>query len=164
MTITPGPIRDFAQRKHDTLARLEREMDIWVATAGPDGVPCLVALWFVWHGDALWLATRFTNPTGRNLQGGGKVRLALGDTRDVVLVDGETTSYTRESVPEDAARAFEAKTGWDPRQDAASYGFFRVRPLEVQAWCEQRELPRRHLMRDGVWLTDQGVGSSRRML
>jgi len=164
MTITDPPIRDFEQRRRDVLARLETEMDIWVATAGADGVPCLVALWFVWHEECLWLATRFTNPTGRNLRGGARARLALGDTRDVVLVDGDVESYTRDTVPEAAALAFLAKTGWDPRGDAASYGFFRVRPLEVQAWCEQRELPRRHLMRDGVWLSGQGIGSSRSRL
>ncbi|WP_425444706.1 pyridoxamine 5'-phosphate oxidase family protein [Streptomyces phaeoluteigriseus] len=66
------PLRGPRQRRADVLDRLEREIDIWVATAGPDGVPCLVALWFVWDGECLWLSTRLTNPTGRNLRDGGR--------------------------------------------------------------------------------------------
>ncbi|WP_416981089.1 pyridoxamine 5'-phosphate oxidase family protein [Streptomyces sp. T028] len=146
------PVRGPRQRRQDVLARLEREIDIWVATADAKGMPCLVALWFVWDGTYVWLSTRLTNPTGRNLRTGGRTRLALGDTRDVVLIDGEAVTYTSDEVPDEAAEAFLTKTGWDPRRDSASYAFFRVRPVKVQAWCEARELPRRHVMRDGVWV------------
>ncbi|MBC9727938.1 pyridoxamine 5'-phosphate oxidase family protein [Streptomyces sp. TRM68367] len=151
MTITEPP-RSAEQRKQDVLARLEREEDIWVASADAEGVPCLVPLWFLWDGEAVWLSTRLTNPTGRNLRDGGRARLAFGDTRDVVLVDGAVESFSLREVPAGAAEAFRAKYGWDPRADHASYAFFRVRPTGVQAWCEQRELPRRHVMRDGVWV------------
>jgi hypothetical protein len=151
MEITKPP-RTAAQRKHDVLGRLEREMDVWVASADADGLPCLVALWFVWDGEHLWLATRPGNPTGRNLRDGGRARLAFGDTRDVVLIDGAVEMFTASEVPPAAADAFHAKTGWDPRADPAPYAFFRVRPRAVQAWCEVRELPRRHVMRDGAWI------------
>ncbi|MBR8639884.1 pyridoxamine 5'-phosphate oxidase family protein [Streptomyces tuirus] len=150
MKITEPP-RTPEQRKADVLDRLEREIDIWVASADDEGAPCLVPLWFVWHEEAVWLCTRLTNPTGRNLRDGRRARLAFGDTRDVVLVDGDVATFTAAQVPRTAAEAFRAKTGWDPREDHASYAFFRVRPRAVQAWCEQHELPRRHLMRDGVW-------------
>ncbi|MFI6010263.1 pyridoxamine 5'-phosphate oxidase family protein [Streptomyces sp. NPDC051243] len=151
MTITQEP-RSPERRKQDVLDRLERETDIWVASADTDGVPCLVALWFVWDGEALWLATRPGNPTGRNLRTGRRTRLAFGDTRDVVLIDGDVEVHGVDEVPAEAAEAFHAKTGWDPRGDSATYAYYRVRPRAVQAWHEQRELPRRHLMRDGVWL------------
>ncbi|MGI5423395.1 pyridoxamine 5'-phosphate oxidase family protein [Streptomyces sp. CA-179760] len=150
MKITEPP-RTPARRKADLLVRLEREIDIWVATADAEGLPCLVPLWFVWHDEAVWLCTRLTNPTGRNLRDGRRARLAFGDTRDVVLVDGDVETFASGEVPPAAAEAFRAKTGWDPREDHASYAFFRVRPRAVQAWCEVQELPRRHLMRDGSW-------------
>ncbi|MFG2127438.1 pyridoxamine 5'-phosphate oxidase family protein [Streptomyces sp. NPDC048751] len=146
------PSRGREQRKRDVLSRLEREIDIWVASADPDGLPCLVPLWFVWHDQSLWLATRPANPTGRNLRDGGRARLASGDTRDVVLIDGDVETFTAREVPPDAADAFLAKTGWDPREDSALYDYYRVRPRAVQAWCEVHELPERHLMRDGVWI------------
>ncbi|MEU0248234.1 pyridoxamine 5'-phosphate oxidase family protein [Streptomyces sp. NPDC006235] len=151
MKITEPP-RTPEQRKADLLDRMEREIDIWVATADTEGVPCLVPLWFVWHDEAVWLCTRLTNPTGRNLRDGRRARLAFGDTRDVVLLDGDVETFTTPEVPPAAAEAFRAKTGWDPREDHASYAFFRVRPRAVQAWFEVRELPRRHLMRDGAWV------------
>jgi hypothetical protein len=150
MKITAPP-REPGRRKQDVLDRLEREEDVWVSTADPEGLPCLVALWFVWHAGSVWLCTRLTNPTGRNLRDGGRARLAFGDTRDVVLIDGEVTTFGRREVPPAAADAFRAKTGWDPREDSASYAFFRVRPLAVQAWHEQHELRQRHIMRDGAW-------------
>src|SRR5688572_4354441 len=133
MTINDA-IRTPEQRRREVLERLDRETDIWVATADTEGLPCLVALRFVWDGEALWLSTRATNPTGRNLRDGGRTRLAFGDTRDVVLIDGETEAFTAEEVPAAAAEAFLAKTSWDPRAERAPYAFFRVRPLAVQAW------------------------------
>ncbi|MGW2565867.1 pyridoxamine 5'-phosphate oxidase family protein [Streptomyces sp. NPDC001537] len=150
MKITEPP-RSAEQRKQDLLARLARESDIWVATAGQGGLPCLVALWFAWDGESVWMSTRATNPTGRNLRDGGRTRLAFGDTQDVVLVDGDVETFTAQDVPAAAAEVFVAKTGWDPREDSASYAFFRVRPRGVQASRGQPELPGRHLMRDGAW-------------
>ncbi|MGW1626799.1 pyridoxamine 5'-phosphate oxidase family protein [Streptomyces sp. NPDC002172] len=150
MKIT-NPARSSEQRKRDVLDRLERERDVWVATADDCGLPCLVPLWFVWHADAVWLSTRITNPTGRNLRDGGRARLALGDTQDVVLLDGEVTACSPADVPAAAAGALRAKTGWDPRGDSPSYAIFRIRPYAVQAWQGTRELRGRHLMRGGVW-------------
>ncbi|MFJ3307095.1 pyridoxamine 5'-phosphate oxidase family protein [Streptomyces sp. NPDC086549] len=151
MKITEPP-RGPEQRKRDVLARLERESDVWVATAATDGSPCLVALWFTWDGEFVWLSTRVSNPTGRNLRDGARTRLAFGDTRDVVLVDGDVEMFTARDVPAAAADAFRTKTGWDPREDSPSYAYFRVRPEAVQAWREVHELRGRHLMRDGAWV------------
>ncbi|KUM73188.1 pyridoxamine 5'-phosphate oxidase family protein [Streptomyces curacoi] len=151
MKITEPP-RSPERRKHDLLARLDREMDVWVATADPDGLPCLVPLWFVWDGESLWLSTRPTTATGRNLRDGGRARLALGDTLDVVLVDGDAEMYGADEVPAAAAEAFLAKTGWDPRADEAPYVYFRVRPRTVQARNGEHEMRGRYLMRDGVWV------------
>lgn len=149
MTITePRPLE---QRKRDVLARLEGETDIWVATADSEGLPCLVALWFAWDGESVWLSTRIGNPTGRNLREGGRTRLAFGDTQDVVLIDGDVTTYGGQEVPASAIEAFKAKTGWDPRDDSASYAFFQVRPRTVQALHGIHEMRGRHVMTDGVW-------------
>ncbi|MDN3024300.1 pyridoxamine 5'-phosphate oxidase family protein [Streptomyces sp. S.PB5] len=146
------PVRHPEERKRDVLARLEQEADIWVASADADGLPCMVPLWFVWHAESVWLATRLTNPTGRNLRDGRRARLAFADTQDVVLIDGSIETYTLQEVPEAAAEAFLAKHGWDPRGDSPSYAFFEVRPTAVQAWHGVRELAGRHVMRDGEWV------------
>ncbi|GHG10549.1 pyridoxamine 5'-phosphate oxidase family protein [Streptomyces hydrogenans] len=145
------PPRDRAQRIKDVRARLEGETDLWAASAGTDGVPYLVPLSFFWDGVDVWLVTRLSNPTGRNLAAHGRTRLALGDTRDVVLLDGEVVTYTHDEVPDAAAEGFRVKTGWNARRAGSAYRWFRVRPTDLQAWHEEPELPGRRLMTDGEW-------------
>ncbi|MBV2366703.1 pyridoxamine 5'-phosphate oxidase family protein [Streptomonospora nanhaiensis] len=149
MTAAPPP-RAPRQRKQDTLDRLAADVDLWVATAG-GGLPYLVPLSFLWDGETLLLATPITSPTGRNLAASGRVRLGIGPTRDVVLVDGTVEVVAAAELPDTTLDAFAAKTGFDPR-GLADYRYFRVRPSRVQAWREVNELAERDLMRDGRWL------------
>ncbi|MFG2833158.1 pyridoxamine 5'-phosphate oxidase family protein [Streptomyces sp. NPDC048434] len=146
-----GP-RSPEQRKHEALERLVRDNDVWVATADASGEPCLVPLAFWWDGDVVWLSTRDTNPTGRNLCASGRARLCFGHTRDVVLVHGTARMVTREELPAEVGDAFAAKDGWDPREDHPSYVFFQVTPQVLQAWGTVPEMAARTLMRDGKWL------------
>lgn len=135
------------QRRQDTLRRLEQDVDAWVATAD-GGVPCLVPLSFHWDGEALYLSTLATNPTATNLTANGRVRLTLGQTRDVVLIDGVATR----TVPSDEVKAaFAKRTGFDPRT-LKNYPYFRIVPRLVQAWREVNEIADRDVMRDGEWL------------
>ncbi|MER5771000.1 pyridoxamine 5'-phosphate oxidase family protein [Streptomyces sp. NPDC001985] len=150
-TAEPAP-RTPRQRKREALERLERDIDVWVATADEGGEPCLVPLTFWWDGGGVWLATRETHPTGRNLGASGRVRLSFGHTRDVVLVHGSARRVPREELPDGVGDAFAAKDGWDPRRDHPSYVFFRVTPLLLQAWGTVAENAERTLMRDGEWL------------
>ncbi|MEU0804753.1 pyridoxamine 5'-phosphate oxidase family protein [Streptomyces sp. NPDC005970] len=143
--------RSTEKRRRDVLQRLRTEEDIWVASADADGLPCLVPLWFLWDGTAMWMSTRLTNPTGRNLRDTGRARLALGHTRDVVLIDGKVETFTAEEVPPAAADAFAQKWGWDPRKDHASYAYFKVLPQVIQASHGEHEFKGRHVMRDGEW-------------
>ncbi|MEU1474707.1 pyridoxamine 5'-phosphate oxidase family protein [Streptomyces sp. NPDC005760] len=153
MTPQPPPPRTAQQRKQDTLHRLEHDDDIWVATA-PDndsGTPYLVPLSFLWDGSTLLLATPAASPTGRNLKATGRVRLGLGPTRDVVMIDGTVETITRAELSQEDGDRFASVTGFDPRQLTTPYLYFRVRPQRVQAWREVNELTGRELMRDGEW-------------
>ncbi|MGW0843126.1 pyridoxamine 5'-phosphate oxidase family protein [Streptomyces sp. NPDC002787] len=148
----PSGPRSPEQRKREALDRLVRDNDVWVATADATGEPCLVPLAFWWDGEAVWLATRDTNPTGRNLCASSRVRLSFGHTRDVVLAHGTARMLTREELPAEVGDAFAAKGGWDPREDHPSYVFFQVDLQVVQAWGTVPEMAGRTLMRDGKWL------------
>jgi hypothetical protein len=53
----------------------------------PNGVAHLVPLSFAWDGEHLIIATEATALTTRNLTGARRARLALGQTRDVVMID-----------------------------------------------------------------------------
>ncbi|NUR07297.1 MAG: pyridoxamine 5'-phosphate oxidase family protein [Nocardioidaceae bacterium] len=147
------PARTREQRLADARYRLEHDVDVWVASAGPDGgAPYLTPLSFLWDGEAVLLSTPATSPTGRNLAATGTVRLGFGLTRDVVLVEGDVTWVEAEDIDPAVGDAFAAKSGFDPRDDTG-YRYFRVAPTRVTAWREVNELRDRVLMRDGAWLT-----------
>ncbi len=123
-----------------------------MATASPDGTPYLVPLSFDWDGVALLTATATHSPTGRNLTRTGAVRLALGHTRDVCIIDGDVDVLELDALPQGPGDRFAARTGFDPRTLATAYRWFRITPRHIQAWREVNEMPGRDLMRDGRWL------------
>ncbi|AUH44544.1 pyridoxamine 5'-phosphate oxidase family protein [Streptomyces sp. CMB-StM0423] len=148
----PAEPRTRALRRRDTEHRLAHDVDVWVASATPDGVPYLVPLSFSWDGEALWVATPAESPTGRNLAATGAARLALGPTRDVTMIDGEVEVFELDALPREHGDRFAASSGFDPRGLAARYRWFRINPRRIQAWREVNELPGRELMRGGRWL------------
>ncbi|MFE0809193.1 pyridoxamine 5'-phosphate oxidase family protein [Streptomyces sp. NPDC058848] len=151
--MTKPPARSAEQRRHDTLHRLDHDVDAWVATAdGASGMPYLVPLSFLWNGSCLLFSTPAASPTGRNLAVSGRARVGIGPTRDVVMVEGTVETVTPGELPEQDAELFAAKTGFDPRSLTTPYLYFRVRPQRVQAWREADELEGRDLMREGRWL------------
>jgi Pyridoxamine 5'-phosphate oxidase len=147
----PAPPRSRSRRTADTLERLRRDVDLWVASASADGEAYLVPLSYHWDGRALTIATPTASPTARNLLRAGRARVALGQTRDVVIVEGTVEAITIGADPglEDAhARS----AGFDPRTLRDEYVYLRITPQEIQAWRESNELDGRVLMRRGRWL------------
>lgn len=149
---SPAEPRPAVVRRQDTLHRLAHDVDIWVASASADGVPYLVPLSFDWDGETLLLATVADSPTGRNLAATRTVRLGLGPTRDVTMIDGDVEVLEIDQLPQDVGDRFAARTGFDPRTLATPYRWFRIRPRRIQAWREANELSGRLLMNEGKWL------------
>ena len=79
----PAP-RSRAQRRRDTEHRLTYDIDVWVASASADGAPYLVPT---------------DSPTGRNLAATRTVRLGLGHTRDVSMIEGEVEVLEIDALP-----------------------------------------------------------------
>jgi hypothetical protein len=147
----PAPPRPRPQRKTDVLEKLCSEVDLWVASADDRGGAYLVPLSYCWDGSTLTIATPRASRTGRNLVRAGWARVALGPTRDVVIVEGpvEAIAIGTDTELEDAhAQA----TGFDPRTLADEYVYLRITPDSIQAWREANELEGRRLMRGGEWL------------
>jgi hypothetical protein len=144
--------RSRAQRRRDTEHRLAHDVDLWVASASAEGVPYLVPLSFDWDGEVLLMATPRDSPTGRNLAAIGTVRLALGPTRDVSVIDGEVDVLGIDELTTQRGDRFAERAGFDPRSLATPYCWFLVTPRRIQAWREADELPGRELMRDGRWI------------
>ena len=147
----PRPPRPRAQRRIDVLEKLRSDIDLWVASADEAGGAYLVPLSYCWDDSTLTIATPRESRTGRNLVRAGWARVALGPTRDVVIVEGpvEEIPIGTDTKLEDAhAQA----TGFDPRTLAEEYVYLRITPESVQAWREANELAGRHVMREGRWL------------
>jgi hypothetical protein len=147
----PQPARSRSQRRIDTLARLRSDVDLWVASADEAGAAHLVPLSYYWDEEALTIATPRASRTATNLVRAGWARVALGPTRDVVIVEGPVEAVAMGTDPglEDAhAKA----SGFDPRELADEHVYLRITPHEIQAWRESNELPGRRLMRRGEWL------------
>ncbi|MEV0664646.1 pyridoxamine 5'-phosphate oxidase family protein [Actinomadura luteofluorescens] len=147
-----APPRSRAERRRDTEHRLAHDVDVWVASASPDGAPYLVPLSFDWDGEALLMATPADSPTGRNLAASRTARLGLGPTRDVVMIEGVVEVFDLGALPRERVDLFVERADFDPRPLAAPYRWFRVTPRRIQAWREENELKGRELMRDGRWL------------
>jgi hypothetical protein len=147
--------RSLAARIRDTLALLDREVDLWIAGVDADGEPRLALLSFLWTDGGLLVATSTASATGRNLlrardEAGPGVRLGLGATRDVVLID----AAVEPADPDPGlAAVYATKAGWDP-SGIPGYAWFRLVPRSIQAWREEDELAGRWIHRAGAWLAD----------
>ena len=113
--------RSRAQRRRDTEHRLTHDVDGWVASASADGAPYLVPLSFDWDGEALLVATPADSPTGRNLAATRTVRLGLGLTRDVSMIEGEVEVIEIDALPREQGDRFAARSGFDPHTLTTPY-------------------------------------------
>jgi hypothetical protein len=152
----PAP-RDRQQRTGDTLAMLAAPAaDVWVATAsgsGSSASPYLVPLSLAWIDERVVIAVDSSSRTARNIEGSRTARLAVGPTRDVVVIDARLEDSVPVIAAQELAERYVQQADWDPRTAGDSYRFLVLRPERIQAWREVNELPGRTLMRDGTWLT-----------
>jgi hypothetical protein len=147
----PAQPRPRSQRRADALERLRGDVDLWVASADAEGNAYLIPLSYYWDGETLTIATQRASRTGRNLVRAGWARVALGNTRDVVVVEGPVEKVPIEANPA-LADLYTQATGWDPRLEPEEHVYLKLTPRTVLAWRESNELKGRRLMRDGEWL------------
>jgi hypothetical protein len=143
--------RDRETRKADTLATLATPaVDVWVATASGAGAPYLVPLSLAWVDERVVIAVEESSVTASNLTASGEARLAVGPTRDVVMIDAVLEKAVDVGADDALGAAYVAQADWDPGA-SAGYVFFVLRPVRMQAWREANEIAGRTLMRDGTW-------------
>ncbi|GAB3623959.1 hypothetical protein GCM10027418_20430 [Mariniluteicoccus endophyticus] len=144
--------RAYAERRADTLALLSSAgLDGWVATVGP--TPHVTPVPIAWHQETVLVAIGAHWPTARRLEADPRVRVAVGGSRDCVVIDAEVSD--RHSVADmrrehpDLLAAYEVQSGHSPGDDET---MFIVRPRRIQAWRGECESADRTLMHDGCWL------------
>jgi hypothetical protein len=144
--------RTLQERKLDALAKLEIGSDLWIATSAPGGAPYLVPLSFAWNGELVTIATPRSMPTMQNLLVSRSARIALGDTRDVVMLDVVLDRVASVAeTPVELRDRYAAQAGWSPSDAAGDYLYALLRPERIQVWREADELPGRTVMRRGSW-------------
>jgi PPOX class probable F420-dependent enzyme len=104
-------------------SRLRKELSIWLATAGRDGRPHVVPVWFWWDGDS-FLVYSIPGQKVRDIEANPKVQLHLNsdpEGEDVVRLDG-TARIAPDQVPAFKVPAYVRKYrelmkgyGWTPR-------------------------------------------------
>lgn len=148
--------RSTMSRIADTKSRLRDDLDLWFASGGGADGPWLVPLSFLHveddRGLELLIATDAQTRTGRNVATDGRVRLGLGEVRDLVMIDGTATIAPISELTEAQVERYLAKHRSDPRTWADS--LLRIRVHRMQAWREENELTGRTILRDGRWVAD----------
>jgi hypothetical protein len=145
--------RTVEQRKADTRAELNKQRDLWLATADPSGKPHLIAVSAWWDGNHVIIATAAASRTARNLEANGVARLALGSPEDVIVIDAAVADNAKvHDADAKFAAGFAAAVGWDPREINAEWVFIRLTPARIQAYRGYDELEGRDVMLVGRWL------------
>lgn len=152
MSIPLTEPRDRATRKTDVLTMLTTPaLDAWLSTATSAGDPYLVPLSLAWIDERAVIAVDSGSMIARNLVASEIARLAVGPTRDVVLLDVVLERSVGVDAAAELGAAYAAQADWDPR-GLNGYVFLILRPSRIQAWRESNELAGRLLMRDGEWV------------
>jgi hypothetical protein len=146
-------LRTAEQRKADVMGVLQKDFDVWLATADPMGRPHLIAASGWWDGSRVVIATIGTSRTARNLAENSKAKVALGSQSDAILIDAALEDSVPAAEADEALTGgFAASAGWDPREVGPGWVFYRLRPTRIQAYRGYDELEGRDVMRGGRWL------------
>jgi hypothetical protein len=146
--------RSPEERKADALAKITAtKANVWVASASPTGGVHLVPVTHTWNGSQHVLTTEPRSRTVANVMATPRVRLALGETRDVVMVDAVLIeAVPAAEAPAMVAEGYASQAGWDPRTDSGDYVYLVFRPERIQVWREDEDLAGRTVMRSGAWV------------
>jgi hypothetical protein len=80
------------------------------------------------------LATPAASVTARNATASGSVRLALGDSRDVTIIDATAAVVPCADAPDTVADCYAARTGRDPPHDDPPHVYLIAMPRVMRAW------------------------------
>ncbi len=144
-------MRDTATRKADVLAALEKQGHYWLATASVSGKPHVIAVSGWWDGTDLVVTTLGSSKTARNLAMSQMATLAGGDPSDAIVIQAQMIESADVEKATALAEGFEKAMGWDPRE-MDGWMFFRLRPIQIQAFRGYDEIGNRDVMLRSRWV------------
>ncbi len=145
-------MRDTATRIKDTLAALERQKDVWLATADLAGSPHMIAVSAWWDGHEFVIATRAATQTAHNLAMNPKVKIARGAPSDAILIDAQVIESAPAETEPALCREFAAAVGWNPSEEGEGWILYRLRPTRIQAYRGYGEVNGRDVMLRSRWV------------
>jgi Pyridoxamine 5'-phosphate oxidase len=144
-------LRDPATRKADVLAALEKQGHYWLATASVSGKPHVIAVSGWWDGTDLVVTTLGSSKTARNLAMSQMATLAGGDPSDAIVIQAQMIESADVEKATALAEGFQKAMGWDPRE-MDGWMFFRLRPIQIQAFRGYDEIGNRDVMLRSRWV------------
>ncbi len=145
-------VRDHETRKADAVAMLSTQgADVWVATASDAGVPYLVPVSLAWVNDRVVIAVEGSSRTAGNLAASGKARLAVGPTRDVVMIDAVLEASSTSRPRRRSGRPTSRKPTGIPGRTRATCSWC-CDPSGYRRGVRRTRSRDARLMRDGEWL------------
>ena len=105
-----------------------------MSTVRNDGRPHLIPIWFIWLDEKIYVATGAETQKFINLRYNQNVALALKDTMNVVLLEGEAHVADRQLIDALGDHFFN-KYEWDFRYDTdANYQLIEITLFKIVAW------------------------------
>jgi hypothetical protein len=112
--------------------QLQTADDYWLLTAGPAG-PTPRPVWGLWIENHLMLSVGST-VHWRNLAASDRVAVHLGDTHEVVIVEGHARQETNETELARVVAPYNQKYDWDWEPGKPFGSIVAVDPAVVLAW------------------------------
>jgi general stress protein 26 len=148
----PQP-RTLLERRAAAQERLRGNDNLWLATASDGRGPHLIPVSYWWDGTRLTTATFENSRTLKNVRAQPNVRVAIGSTGDVLIVDAIAMIVTVGDVEPSAAEGYARASGNDPRS-VPGFTYIQLTPDRMQVWRGPTEFAGRTVMRHGVWLEE----------
>jgi hypothetical protein len=114
------------------LERIQATEDYWLVTTGPRG-PAPRPVWGLWIDEHLLLSVGSTTHW-RNLETSDRVAVHLGDTHEVIVIEGTARRETDEHALSSMVEPYNQKYNWNWKPDEPYGPFLAVYPNVVLAW------------------------------
>jgi hypothetical protein len=148
-TLAPRPL---AERREAARQRLCTHHQLWLATGSDGHGAHLIPVSFVWANEHLTMATLAHSRTMANLRANPRARAAIGQTDDVVIIDGDVSIVDVADIDPATADRY-AKVSHDPRL-MPGFLYLYLLPARIQVWNGFHEYGGRTVMLDGCWLDE----------
>ncbi|WP_405164965.1 pyridoxamine 5'-phosphate oxidase family protein [Nocardia sp. NBC_01499] len=146
-------VRTLSERREAALECLRSNTDnLWLATASDGRGPHLIPVSYWWDGTRLLTATFENSRTVRNVQAQPRVRVSLGSTADVLMIDARAALAAAADIDDTAAEGY-ARASGVPRS-TPGFVYVHLVPERIQVWRGRAEFAGRTVMRAGVWLDE----------